>query len=130
MGQVVDIVVKSSKTPISAGKSSGRRSSTEFYMTRADIERDRGWVILAEARDSLILLTTLTPSFLVLRLIGRQEWLEMPAVQLTTTTLNTLAGHMNAPPASPGRPEVLVRDVTEGGRLREVRERIRRELGE
>ena len=99
-------------------------------MTRTDIERDLLRVISAEARDSLILLTTLTPSFLVLRLIGRQEWLEMPAVQLTTTTTTTLTGHMNVPPASPGRPEVLVRDVTGGGRLREVRERIRRELGE
>ena len=42
MGQVVDIVVKSSKTPISAGELSGRHPHTEFDMTRTDFERDRG----------------------------------------------------------------------------------------
>jgi hypothetical protein len=85
--------------------------------------------VTAEARDSLILLTTLCPSFLVLRLIARQEWLEMPAIQVTTTAIAS-AGYLAVPPASPGRPDVSVRDVTSGGRLREVRERIRRELGE
>lgn len=75
----------------------------------------------------MVLLTTLTPSFLVLRLIGRQEWLEMPAIQLTT--MNS-AAYMAVPPASPGKVDTVIRDVTGGGRLREVRERIRKELGE
>jgi len=74
----------------------------------------------------LILLTTLCPSFLVLRLISRQEWLEMPAIQITPKS----PGVSTAMPNSPGRGEFSVRDVTGGGRLREVRERIRRELGE
>jgi nitrogen regulatory protein PII len=51
----------------------------------------------------------------------------MPAIQITTSTS---AGYMAALLASPGKPEVTVRDVTGGGRLRDVRERIRKELGE
>jgi len=53
----------------------------------------------------------------------------MPAIQVTTTAIAS-AGYLAVPPASPGRSDVGVRDVTSGGRLREVRERIRRELGE
>ncbi|WVR08228.1 hypothetical protein IAU60_005275 [Kwoniella sp. DSM 27419] len=117
MAEVADVIVKSSKTPIST----------------------------AEAQTSLTLLTELCPFFLKTRQIGRQEWLEMPsalaappspgssvtiatppivsAVQGSPSTPGRLVSGEIAGPASPGR----VRRV---GGLREVRERIRRELGE
>lgn len=113
------------------------------------------WILVAEARDSLILLTTLCPTFLILRIIKRQEWLEMPASippppPVTTNTLPIAV--TGAAPSSPGKigsasgtgtgpgREVLsspgrvggvnVGAGVGGGRLREVRERIRRELGD
>ncbi|KAJ9107425.1 hypothetical protein QFC21_000876 [Naganishia friedmannii] len=96
VSEVVDVVVKSSKTPISG----------------------------PEAYDSLILLTKLCPSFLVLRTIAKQEWLEMPA---TAHTISSPGSRLNlAGPSSPGK--VVMRGG--GGSLREVRERIRRELGD
>ncbi|GHJ85973.1 hypothetical protein NliqN6_2375 [Naganishia liquefaciens] len=97
VSDVIDIVVKSSKTPISG----------------------------PEAYDSLVLLTQLCPSFLILRTIARQEWLEMPSaahqINASPGAKISLAG-----PASPGK--VVVRGG--GGSLREVRERIRKELGD
>ncbi|OCF37113.1 hypothetical protein I316_01018 [Kwoniella heveanensis BCC8398] len=126
MSEVADVIVKSSKTPIST----------------------------AEAQDSLTLLTQLCPFFLTTKKIGKQEWLEMPssltapaspgsstttavppfaepspsvkAVMTSPSTPGRSAGASDlaiAGPASPGR----VRRVYG---LREVRERIRRELGE
>jgi len=94
MHEVADVVVKSSKTPIST----------------------------AEARDSLILLTKLCPMFLVQRIVAKQEWLEMPAA---AHRIAGSPGGVSAGPASPGK--VVVRG---SGGLREVRERIRRELGQ
>jgi hypothetical protein len=60
--------------------------------------------------------------FLVQRIVAKQEWLEMPAAahRIAGSPSGVVAG-----PASPGK--VVVRG---GGGLREVRERIRRELGE
>ncbi|WRT69500.1 uncharacterized protein IL334_006486 [Kwoniella shivajii] len=124
MMEVAEVIVKSSKTPISS----------------------------AEAQASLQLLTELCPFFLTVKIIGKQEWLEMPSSvaappspgsSVTTaqppftnqvassgrlappspSTPSRAAGLELAGPASPGR----VRRV---GGLREVRERIRRELGE
>ncbi|WWC73502.1 uncharacterized protein I206_107473 [Kwoniella pini CBS 10737] len=120
MNEVADVIVKSSKTPISS----------------------------AEAQSSLQLLTELCPFFLNIKQIGKQEWLEMPSGSISTAPPSpgssiTIAqpppaipgrlapsspstpGRTNnaelAGPASPGR-------VRRGGGLREVRERIRREL--
>ncbi|WWC65675.1 uncharacterized protein I303_108296 [Kwoniella dejecticola CBS 10117] len=123
MKEVADVIVKSSKTPIST----------------------------AEAQSSLLLLTELCPFFLNTKQIGKQEWLEMPSGSVNTAppspgSSNTIAqpppsvigdrGRLAPPspstpgrtsnselagPASPGR-------VRRGGGLREVRERIRREL--
>lgn len=84
------------------------------------------------------MLCDLCPFFLICKTVARREWLEMPmqvasfhpqsprsadpvAALLsspTTGSPRTLAG-----PASPGR-------VRKTGGLREVRERIRRELGQ
>ncbi|ORY34914.1 hypothetical protein BCR39DRAFT_515585 [Naematelia encephala] len=143
MTEVADVIVKSSKTPIS----------------------------IAEAQTSLTLLTELCPFFLTVKTIAKQEWLEMPSALATSACppspssslvlgpssgsgsgvrdvpisssprnvdganglINRLPEPPSSPtplstpklagPASPGR----VRRV---GGLREVRERIRRELGE
>jgi hypothetical protein len=176
MHEAAEVVVKSSKTPISMGESG--------FAGVADTA--------AEAQSSLTLLTELCPFFLQLKVVARSEWLEMPpqvatipaspgagllasSASLTPGSLSsglprlppmpdsptrtprtprsnksgeaprtpvtpgraaqlaamhfggvspgTSAGGAIAGPASPGR-------VRRAGGLREVRERIRRELGE
>jgi hypothetical protein len=80
----------------------------------------------AEAQESLAILTSLCPFFLKPLDIDGQEWLEMPASVHTSS--ERLA------PTSPGSkqdgaPTLSPRRVKkEGGGLREVRERIRREI--
>lgn len=109
MSDVVEKVTKSSPVPLSA----------------------------AEAYESLDLLVKLCPFFLRKLEIGGDDWLEMPA---------QLASGADVPdtptktPSSPGKirgkddsaEELLARSPRrvkrEGGGLREVRERIRREL--
>ncbi|KAK8849500.1 hypothetical protein IAR55_004834 [Kwoniella newhampshirensis] len=116
MSEVADVIVKSSKTPIST----------------------------AEAQSSLQLLTELCPFFLTCKNVGRQEWLEMPSATLAAAPPSPGSGSVSVPglgvalpvspstpggrgkvelagPASPGR-------VRRQGGLREVREKIRREL--
>ncbi|KAJ9112584.1 hypothetical protein QFC19_000603 [Naganishia cerealis] len=96
VSEVIDVVVKSSKSPISG----------------------------PEAYDSLMLLAKLCPSFLVLRTIAKQEWLEMPSA---AHSISSPGNRINlAGPSSPGK--VMMRGG--GGSLREVRERIRRELND
>lgn len=86
----------------------------------------------AEAQESLSILTSLCPSFLKLLDIDGQEWLEMPA--------SAHASSERLVPTSPGSSrgkgdsseDVLThsprRVKKEGGGLRDVRERIRREI--
>ncbi|KAI0254924.1 hypothetical protein BJV78DRAFT_1279996 [Lactifluus subvellereus] len=83
----------------------------------------------AEAQESLTILTSLCPFFLKPLDIDGQEWLEMPASAQTSTE--------RLVPTSPGssrgkQDSVLIRSPRrvkkEGGGLREVRERIRREI--
>ncbi|KAH9939891.1 hypothetical protein B0H21DRAFT_812427 [Amylocystis lapponica] len=82
----------------------------------------------AEAHESLALLARLCPFFVRRLDVAGEEWLEMPAP--------ADGGAEAGAPPSPGRgksaEEVLVRSPRrvrrEGGGLREVRERIRREL--
>lgn len=123
MFEVAEVIVKSSKTPIST----------------------------AEAQTSLQMLTELCPFFLTNKTIGRQEWLEMPMTALsaaptspTTSTLTSspssgatmVARQTSSSPSTPSRLKAdLVGPASPGrvrrqGGLREVRERIRRELGE
>ncbi|WWC93011.1 uncharacterized protein L201_007975 [Kwoniella dendrophila CBS 6074] len=135
MIEVAEVVVKSSKTPIST----------------------------AEAQTSLQLLCQLCPFFLTVKQIGKQEWLEMPSASLSTTPASpgsgssstitaqppippaptsaaaSVSGSKLAPPSpsTPGRStEMKLAGPASPGRvrrvygLREVRERIRRELGE
>lgn len=86
----------------------------------------------AEAQESLSILTSLCPSFLKFLDVDGQEWLEMPASAHTSSE--------RLVPTSPGSSrgkddsfeDVLTRSPRrvkkEGGGLREVRERIRREI--
>ncbi|OCH90719.1 hypothetical protein OBBRIDRAFT_754510 [Obba rivulosa] len=109
MSEVAAAVIKSSPVPISS----------------------------AEAQESLNLLTSLCPFFLRPIDISGDEWLEMPAPS-TTIPEDSGGGSPVKTPASPGRlrkdsvEEVLTRSPRrvkrEGGGLREVRERIRREM--
>jgi hypothetical protein len=85
----------------------------------------------AEAQESLSILTSLCPRFLKPLNIDGQEWLEMPA--------SAHASSERLAPPSPGSREkddglenVLTRSPRrvkkEGGGLRQIRERIRREI--
>ena len=85
----------------------------------------------AEAQESLTILTSLCPFFLKPLDVDGQEWLEMPA--------STHPSGEKFVPTSPGpsrgkeeSAEVLTRSPRrvkkEAGGLREVRERIRREI--
>jgi hypothetical protein len=86
----------------------------------------------AEAQESLAILTRLCPFFLKPLDIDGQEWLEMPA--------SAYPSNERLMPSSPGSSrgkddglgDVLTRSPRrvkkEGGGLREVRERIRREI--
>ena len=86
----------------------------------------------AEAQESLSILTDLCPWFVKPLNVDGQEWLEMPA--------STPASSEKLVPTSPGSSRrkddslesVLTRSPRrvkkEGGGLREVRERIRREI--
>jgi hypothetical protein len=109
-------------------------------------------ISLADAQESINLLTSLCPFFLKSVDIAGEEWLEMPATRSSaedkdvpeSPTKPKAAGGGVPPspgrvPASPGRArgkddsvqEILRsprRVKNEGGGLREVRERIRREL--
>lgn len=97
----------------------------------------------AEAHESLALLVTLCPFFLRTLEIAGEEWLEMPAGKAAADGAPDGAaspGKLPKMPASPGRAralddtaqEALLRSPKrvrpEAGGLREVRERIRREL--
>lgn len=126
---VAEAVVKSSKVPISS----------------------------AEARESIEMLTKMCPFFLRPLNITGDEWLEMPAPAPSIRNVDEEGGHLKVPatpskmkagpskipaspskiPVSPGRrkdsaEELLTRSPKsvkrEGGGLREVRERIRREI--
>ncbi|KAK1923765.1 hypothetical protein DB88DRAFT_464997 [Papiliotrema laurentii] len=124
LDEVAELVVKSSKTPIST----------------------------AEAITSLKMLTEMCPSFLILKTVAKKEWLEMPTAVATApaspgtaAASSRLMSAMDGSPRSgPTTPTRVVSAGTSGdmvgagspGRvrrvygLREVRERIRRELGE
>ncbi|WWD20124.1 hypothetical protein CI109_104600 [Kwoniella shandongensis] len=118
MSEVADVIVKSSKTPIST----------------------------AEAQSSLQLLTELCPFFLTCKNVARQEWLEMPSATLaaappspgsnvgSSISVPGLGVGLPVSPSTPGRGKVELAGPASPGRvrrqggLREVREKIRREL--
>lgn len=80
-------------------------------------------ISIAEAQESITLLTALCPFFLKSIDVGGEEWLEMPA-----------SAHPSASPHSATESDIVVHVLSprrvkkEAGGLREVRERIKREL--
>jgi hypothetical protein len=82
----------------------------------------------AEAQESLAILTRICPSFLKPLDIDGQGWLEMPASVCPSNERLV----PSSPGSSHGLEDVLTRSPRrvkkEGGGLREVRERIRREI--
>ncbi|CAL1701461.1 unnamed protein product [Somion occarium] len=97
-------------------------------------------ISMADAQESLKLLTSLCPFFLRSINVGGEEWLEMPAPTTTNVAEPLASASPRKMPSSPGRvrrkdesaeelrtrsPKTVKR---EAGGLREVRERIRREL--
>lgn len=83
----------------------------------------------AEAQESLTILTSLCPFFLKPLDVDGQEWLEMPASAPTEKLAPTSPGPSRGKEVSA---EVIARSPRrvkkEAGGLREVRERIRREI--
>ncbi|KAL1413194.1 hypothetical protein Q8F55_000945 [Vanrija albida] len=108
MSEMSEMIVKSSKTPISE----------------------------AEAQTSLLMLCDLCPFFLISKTVAKREWLEMPMQVAPYVSASPSADPVAALLASPtGSPRSLVGPASPGrvrksGGLREVRERIRRELGQ
>ena len=94
----------------------------------------------AEAYESINMLVKLCPFFLKQMDIAGEEWLEMPAQNPAPTSPEKSEATPRKPPSSPGKTrgkeesahEVLTRSPRtvkrDTGGLREVRERIRREL--
>jgi hypothetical protein len=68
------------------------------------------------------MLVDLCPFFVTSKRVGRHDWLELRA-EPPSSPASVLSSPGLAGPASPGR-------VRRTGGLREVRERIRRELGD
>jgi len=83
----------------------------------------------AEAQESLAILTRLCPFFLKPLDIDGQEWLEMPASSVERLVPSSPGSSRGK---NDGLEDVLTRSPRrvkkEGGGLREVRERIRREI--
>ena len=122
----------SAPTGITAAPTRKRRALPVSEVIAAILKSSPVPVSAAEAQESLNLLTSICPSFVKPLDINDEEWLEMPVQTQTESGPK--------PPPSPGSSrnkddsaaEVLTRSPRrvkrEGGVLREVRERIRREL--
>ncbi|KDQ16745.1 hypothetical protein BOTBODRAFT_53832 [Botryobasidium botryosum FD-172 SS1] len=99
--EVIGVVIKSSRTPISE----------------------------AEASESLTLLTTLCPEFVRNVTIDREAWLEMPsAVSASPSKRRDPEEEVRSRRAGPASARKIVPAAPSGMGLREVRERIRKEL--
>ncbi|KAI0787083.1 hypothetical protein BC629DRAFT_1714829 [Irpex lacteus] len=123
-----------------------RRAMPSSEVAAAVIKSSPVPISSAEAQESLDLLVDLCPFFLKKMDVGSEEWLEMPAPSTSSTSGSTSTAESSTPssplkvPVSPGRirgkddsaEELLSRSPRrvrrEGGGLREVRERIRREM--
>ncbi|KAK7695521.1 hypothetical protein QCA50_000157 [Cerrena zonata] len=120
-----------------------RRTLPYTEVTSAIIKSSPVPISLSDAQDSLKMLASLCPFFLQYKNIGGEEWLEMPAPFMNATSETSSSSTTSSPgkvPSSPGRvrgkhesaEELRTRSPRtvkrEAGGLREVRERIRREL--
>ncbi|KZW04387.1 hypothetical protein EXIGLDRAFT_828264 [Exidia glandulosa HHB12029] len=119
--------------------SRARRAKPMNEMVRAVVKSSPVPISEAEAHESLTMLTELCPFFLTCVAIQGEEWLEMPSSSSSasgSSSLSASASTSRTPPSSPGAGRVLDEIRTrsprhvknEAGGLREVRERIKREL--
>ncbi|VDB96992.1 unnamed protein product [Peniophora sp. CBMAI 1063] len=106
-----------------AAASRKRKAIPQYEVVEAILKSSPVPLSAAEAQESISILTSLCPFFLRAVNITGEEWLEMPTNALT--------------PPSPGptkstNPDAITRSPRrvkhEGGGLREVRERVRKEL--
>ncbi|KAF8579324.1 hypothetical protein K439DRAFT_1648512 [Ramaria rubella] len=116
---------QSSSTPLSVARK--RRTMQTQEVVRALVSSAAIPISAADAQESLTMLMNLCPFFLRPLVIAGEDWVEMPASNPTSS----------ATPPSPRTKEDSGKEVlsrspktikTERGGLREVRERIRREL--
>ncbi|EJD53993.1 hypothetical protein AURDEDRAFT_148745 [Auricularia subglabra TFB-10046 SS5] len=127
-----------SNTSVSATGASGanglalgrkRRVMQMSEVVRAVIKSSPVPLSEVDAQQSLIMLTELCPFFLTRVVIAGEDWLEMPSS-------SSSASSSAQPPSSPGAATAEMRTRSpksvrnEAGGLRQVRERIRRELDE
>ncbi|KAI9000877.1 hypothetical protein BD414DRAFT_451623 [Trametes punicea] len=148
LGGVAESVWMLFSNPASAGTTSAptvrkRRAMPASEVAAAIVKSSPVPISIAEAHESLNMLTSLCPFFLRRMDVSNEEWLEMPAQTGVGTAgdADTSVGEPGVVPSSPGRlklskeesaAEVHTRSPRrvkrEGWGLREVRERIRREL--
>lgn len=96
-----------------------RRPRREVEVSEQVVKSSKTPISLAEAQNSIQMLMQLCPFFLQSKTVGNDDWLEMP---LTVVAPPISPGkELALGPASPGR-------VRRSAGLRDVRERIRREL--
>ncbi|CCM04838.1 uncharacterized protein FIBRA_07031 [Fibroporia radiculosa] len=139
VAESVWMLFSNSSSSASGSTSRKRRALPTPEIVAAVLKSSPVPISAAEAQESLNLLAKLCPFFLRPLNIAGSEWLEMPAPSSIAET-GGLGGSPTKTPNSPGRlkgkdqsaeelrtrsPRRVQRD---GGGLREVRERIRREL--
>lgn len=95
-----------------------RRAIPTSEVTEQIVKSSKTPISEREAQTSLDLLIRLCPFFLITKRVGRNDWLEMPATVVCPPSPDN---GVALGPASPGR-------VRRTAGLRDVRERIRREL--
>ncbi|SRR5258708_1767500 len=129
--EVVSVIIKSSRTPISMGTFSPQLIVTfDTYSCHSSL-----YLSPAEAVEALRTLTSLCPEFLKSVVIDRDEWLQMtaggavappsPSKRDDEQVLKRSAAAVNQ--GSPGR-MTLGGSRAAGFSIRDVKERIRREL--
>ena len=141
------LLIRLFSNPASSSANTGvrkRRTLPTSDVAAAVLKSSPVPVSTAEAEESLDLLVKLCPFFLKKLVIAGEDWLEMPSNSLNTdgTEPSSPLKVPSSPskiPSSPGshRPIDSVEELVtrspkrikrEGGGLREVRERIRKEL--
>ncbi|KAF8529288.1 hypothetical protein BU17DRAFT_73431 [Hysterangium stoloniferum] len=122
---------QTSSTPMSIARK--RRTMETREVVRALVSSATVPISAADAQDSITLLMSICPFFLRPLVIAGEDWVEMPASN-PASTCNQFG---SATPPSPRRKEESGEEVLnrsprtvkpERGGLREVRERVRREL--
>ncbi|KAI0335610.1 hypothetical protein GY45DRAFT_1350799 [Cubamyces sp. BRFM 1775] len=119
-----------------------RRAMPASEVAAAIIKSSPVPISTAEAHESINMLTSLCPFFLRRMDVTDEEWLEMPAQTGADADADPGAVEPGSVPSSPVKPKLPAKDESatevltrsprrvrrEGGGLREVRERIRKEL--